>query len=152
MFNDNNGITRREILAGAGALAFAAVTKGVTEAAEHDHAHMAMANPNAEAIKAANECVAAGQACIAHCIEMFKAGDTSMAECNEAVQVSGKMCSTLAFLALTNSKHLKEFAKICIETCSDCEAACKKHEKTMPACAECAKACRKCIEACKKIA
>ncbi|MBF0472615.1 MAG: four-helix bundle copper-binding protein [Nitrospirae bacterium] len=150
MKTSQDGITRRDVLAGVGALAFAAVTKGVAEAGEHDHMHMA-ATPNAEVVKAANDCVDAGQACIAHCIEMFKSGDNSMAECNETVQVSGKMCNTLAFLALTNSKHLKDFAKICIETCSECEAACKKHEKMVSQCADCAKACRKCIEACKKI-
>ncbi|MBF0473607.1 MAG: four-helix bundle copper-binding protein [Nitrospirae bacterium] len=152
METDIKGITRREVLAGAGVAAFAAMTKGIAEAVEKGHEHMASTNSNAEVIKTANECVTAGQACIAHCIEMFKAGDTSMGECNESTQVAGKMCGTLAFLALTNSKHLKDLAKICIETCSECEAACKKHEKTIAQCASCAKACRNCIEACKKLA
>lgn len=151
MFNEGNGITRRDVLAGAGALAFAAITKGAAEAAEHGHEHKTAPNPNAEVIKSANECVEAGNACIAHCIEMFKAGDTTMGECNESVHIMTKMCETTAFLALTNSKHLKDIAKICIDICQECETACKKHEKAMPACAACAKSCRNCIETCKKL-
>jgi len=152
MFNKEE-ISRRDILAGAGALALAAITASPAFAEDDAHQHHhADANPNAEAIKTANECVAAGQACIAHCIEMIKGGDTSMGECNAAVHISVQMCQTLAILALNNSKLLKDFAKICIISCTDCEAACRKHEKTMAPCAACAKACRNCIETCKKLA
>ena len=152
MLNEKE-ISRRDILAGAGALALSAIATGSAFAATDAHKqHVAgAANPNADIIKAANECVTVGQACIAHCTEMFKAGDVSMAECNETIHISGQMCETLAILALNNSRLLKDFAKLCIESCTDCEAACKKHEKMIAQCAACAKACRKCIEACKKL-
>ncbi|KJR42954.1 hypothetical protein MCHI_001157 [Candidatus Magnetoovum chiemensis] len=150
--SNNNGITRREmIFAGAGAFALASSAGKVFAKDEHSHHDMNM-NKNGELVKAAFGCVTAGAACIAHCIETFKAGDITMAQCNAAVHEANKMCDTLAFLALTDSKQLKTFVKACIESCKACEAECNKHAEKVVQCKDCAAACKECIKVCETFA
>ena len=72
---------RRSFLSGAAAasLAFAATASAEEH---HHHAHGAVAaNPNDALIKATAECIAAGRACLAHCIRLLSEGDKSMADC-----------------------------------------------------------------------
>ncbi len=61
-------------------------------------------------------------------------------------------CTGLARLAALNSDHLPAYAKVCLEICKDCEAECRKHEKTHAICKACAESCKACIAECEKVA
>ena len=155
----SEGINRRELLVGVGALAVAA-SAGAAFAADkggHDK-HPADKQPAAAGKKddalvvAALDCLKKGEACIKHCLDTFAAGETMMAECAAKVQEMVVLCQGLSYLASYNSKHLKKYAAACIDVCIDCESACRKHAAHAAPCKDCADACLKCIEQCKKVA
>ena len=144
---------RRNILLGATAVATAAglgLSGKANAAMEHDHAHMhAIPAERQKIIDASLGCVKAGQACVQHCIDMFKMNDTSMAECADSVQEMLATCTAMSQMASYDSKHLKEFAAVCIKVCKDCKASCDKHADKHAACKACAESCADCISACK---
>jgi Cys-rich four helix bundle protein (predicted Tat secretion target) len=114
------------------------------------HAHHPMGD--AALLEAAHGCLAKGDACIAHCLMMFSSGDTSMADCAKTVRDMHAMMHGLAAAAASGSKHLAATAKVAMEYCKDCEAACRRHADKHPVCKECAEACAKTIAACQKAA
>lgn len=144
-------IDRRLVLtAGAGALAAnalmnaaACTTTGTAKAGE-DHHHHGQASGLAGV---AAECVAAGEACIAHCLVLLGEGDASLAPCAKAVNDMLAGCRATTTLAASNSQHLKLAAQLCIALCTTCETACQEHAAKHAECAACAKACRATIEA-----
>jgi len=142
--------SRRNLLLGATAVTAALASGASFASSEHEHHHHG-ANSNTDLIDAALDCVKKGEACNDHCIELVKSGDTSIAECLDTVSVMLPMCSTLSKLASAQSKHLAEFAKVCIAVCEDCEKECKKHEDKHAECKACMKSCGDCIKQCKKI-
>jgi Cys-rich four helix bundle protein (predicted Tat secretion target) len=155
-------ISRRQVLLGAGALAATAIA-GSAAAAEHQHEqqqqghdHQKMMRgaccPHDALIKAAHDCVRTGQVCLDHCIEMFKSGDTTLAECADKVTELVAMSTALASMAASNSPHLKALAGVCRGVCKDCEDECRKHEKDHEVCKTCADACADCIKACDQVA
>jgi Cys-rich four helix bundle protein (predicted Tat secretion target) len=154
----SEGINRRELLVGVGALAVAA-SAGAAFAADkggHDkHAadkHAAMAGKKDEGlVETSLDCLKKGEACIKHCLDTFAAGETMMAECAAKAQEMVVVCQGLSYLASYNSKHLKKYVAACIDVCTDCEAACRKHAEHAAPCKECADACLKCIEQCRKV-
>lgn len=115
--------------------------------AAHDHV---MGDP--ALLEAAHGCLAKGDACIAHCIMMLATGDTSMADCAKTVRDMHAMMQGLAAAAASGNRHLAATAKLAMEYCKDCEAACRKHEAKHTVCKECAEACAKTIAACQKVA
>lgn len=115
------------------------------------HQHMNMGTLNKALIKIANECAQHGDECIDHCIELFKTGDTSLANCADTVNEMIVMCRALAKMATYQSEDLKAVAKICISVCQRCVDECSKHEDKHPNCKACADSCRECIKECKKI-
>ena len=108
----------------------------------HRHGTFAMAAAN---------CQVAGDACIAHCLEMFATGDTSMAACAAAVNSMLAVCNMLGTLAASNSPHLKTAATLCLAVCTDCKRECDKHLKHAE-CKACADACETMIVEAKKLA
>ena len=107
--------------------------------------------PHQALIDAGLDCVNRGEVCADHCIEMLSDGDTSLKDCLRTVSAMLPMCATLARLAAQDAKRLKEFAKVCIDVCADCEAECKKHQDEHAVCKACAKSCATCIAECKKL-
>lgn len=146
--------TRRDLLKGAVA-ASAAIAAGSSSsvlASTNDHKHMHHSNPNSAVIDTALDCVKNGQACLDHCIELFKMGDISVANCADKVTEMLAMCTALSQMASYQSKHLASFAKVCAVVCKDCKKACDEHADKHQACKDCADSCKKCIEACERIA
>lgn len=138
---------RRNLLLGSVAVATALAAAPAFSAGGHEH-HAE--NPNAGLIDAALDCVKKGDVCQQHCIELVKAGDTSIADCLRTVVDMLPMCATLTKLASHQSVHLAALARVCIAVCEDCEKECRKHENKHAACKACAESCAACIEACKK--
>lgn len=154
----NAALRRRELLVGAGALAGVAVA-GAARAAEHgghqgQHGYSAgVANKkHPELVGAAYDCIAKGEACLSHCMETFRAGDTTMAECATSVETMLPVCEALAHLAVRDSKHLPALAGACAAVCEDCEKACREHAEHQPECKAAADACQKLAAAAKKLA
>ncbi|MGO9472508.1 MAG: four-helix bundle copper-binding protein [Rhodomicrobium sp.] len=149
-------MNRRELLGvaiGGASLAIAA-NKALAEEQEHmehmDHAAHAHLQ-NAKLSEAARNCVSAGDLCMTHCLVLFTKGDTTTAACANSVYQMGAMCEALARLASASSEFLPALAKVCHDTCLDCEKECRKHEKEHEICKACAEACKITAEECKKV-
>lgn len=100
--------------------------------------------------EAAYACIGKGQSCLAHCIGMLAAGDTTMAGCAPAVHDMHAVMQGLAAAAASGNRHLKDLARVAMEFCRDCEAECRKHADKHVVCKECAEACARTIAACQK--
>ena len=150
-------VGRRELLtrAGAAALLMGAGSAAAAEPEAHAHgkhyfdAKAAKAHP--ALVAAANDCVAKGQTCISHCLETFRLGDTTMADCASAVQEMLPVCTALGYLAAYDSRHLKDLARACIPVCETCEKECREHEEHQAECKDCADACALVIREAKKL-
>lgn len=118
---------------------------------KHDHSSHTK-NKNDHVIDAALSCLKDGQACVDHCFELLKSGNTSIAKCAETVTEMLVMCDGLAKMASYRSTHLKAFAKVCAAVCEDCKKECEKHADKHAECKKCADSCGDCIDACKNIA
>ena len=139
---------RRKFLRSAAVIA-ASATSATVLAAKETHQHH---QTNSSLVDVALDCVKNGEVCKDHCIRLIKDGDTSIADCLSAVNDMLPVCSALARLAITESKHLKDYAKVCIAICKDCEKACEEHKDMHTACKACMESCAQCIKECKKIA
>ncbi len=143
---EKNLLNRRNVLASAGALAVAASTNNfLTSTAQ------AESNKSKGVIDAALDCIKTGEACIEHCMALFKKGDTGTAGCADLVIESVAMCKALISLASYKSKHLEAFCEVCAKICSDCEKECRRHENHHEECKACADSCKACVEACKAL-
>jgi Cys-rich four helix bundle protein (predicted Tat secretion target) len=148
METKDSGIDRRAFLVGAAGVAALASTR-VAVAADDEHAgHTA---PNAKLSAAARECVQRGEECIAHCLTLFKSGNTEMAECAARVEELVITCNALGKLATLDSEHLATFASATSKICRSCETECRKHEKTHAICRDCAEACAACAKECEAV-
>ena len=139
-----DGISRRDFLAGAGAVASLAASGAAFGAASPMHDHATHAPQHPALLAAVNDCVAKGQSCIAHCLVSFKEGDTSLADCAAKVHEMDAVCKAFSYLLSANSTYLMDYAPICSEVCKDCEDECRKHEQHIE-CKACADACAKVI-------
>jgi Cys-rich four helix bundle protein (predicted Tat secretion target) len=113
--------------------------------------HSMHATKHKALIDTANACVAKGEVCVAHCIDLMKGGDTAMADCMKSVSIMMPMCAALVRLAALDAKRLKEFAAVCKDVCADCEAECKKHAEKHAVCKACMDSCTACIKECKAL-
>ncbi|MES9972489.1 MAG: four-helix bundle copper-binding protein [Candidatus Thiodiazotropha sp.] len=145
------GLSRRELLIGAGAAA--ALSSGITQAAEHmhhgDHAshrHEDHAPKHEDLVGAVNNCLDKGQRCISHCLVAFKEGDLTLADCAAKANEMLAICEGFSYLVTSNSGHIKAYAKICQAVCSECEDECRKHEDKHMECKACAEACAEVVE------
>jgi Cys-rich four helix bundle protein (predicted Tat secretion target) len=145
-------IDRRNLLLGAGALGLGtlAAAVGGSPFANLAYAEEQRKGGKREAmIDAIHGCVKTGEACLSHCLDSFKTGDTAMANCAASVTEMLAFCTAHGRMASLDSKYTKEMCQLAIKVCGDCEKECRKHEKHPP-CKACADACKKCIEECKK--
>lgn len=144
-------LTRRDLLKNvvAASVATAAMASGVASASSGHQHHQS--NPNTAIVDSALDCLKTGQACLDHCMQSFKKGDTTLADCADQVNELLAACTALSQMASYQSKHLVEFARVCSKVCNDCMKACEKHADKHAECKTCAKSCKDCIEACDKI-
>lgn len=101
---------------------------------------------------AALDCLAKGNACVAHCIRMLGAGETAMAGCARSSYDMTVAMEALAKLAASGSSHLPAYAKLAAEFCRDCVAECAKHADKHTVCKDCMDACTRTIAACQAVA
>lgn len=103
-------------------------------------------------IDAAMHCVAMGEACVPHCVELMANGDPSLGECLESVLVMMPMCTAVARAARFDASRFKAAAQLCGDICADCEAVCRKHAEHHAVCKACADACAAFVKEAKKLA
>ena len=113
------------------------------------HHDMSMMDPKLKSLyDASTDCVKKANLCLQHCIDQLSTGETTYAACAKSVREMLTYCRALSEAANQNSKHLKELAKITLETCQACETECRKH-KEHDVCLACADACAQCAIQCK---
>lgn len=149
--NDNNDVIdnldRRKLLASTAAVAASVAASGAFASAEHHHHKPA----HAGLVETALDCIKTGEACTAHCLKLVKNDDNSIADCLSSVSEMMPMCRALATLASTDSKHLYDFAQVCMAVCKDCEEECAVHKDMHPECKVCMESCTACIKECEKL-
>jgi len=142
---------RREAVMGTGLLALAGLATALAAAAEesphvhHGSGHKALAD-------AAGTCVATGQACLDHCIDLMGNGHKELAACAKSVTQLVSLCNALQNLANQDSKYLVKLASVTMEACHDCDEECKKHADKHEVCKRCGEACAACYKECKALA
>jgi len=145
---------RRNALIGGTALAAALGTMACTarnagaQHPGHDHA----GHGNDELADAAIDCIRRGNACLAHCIALLGAGDTSVAACATAVEAMKPAMDALAAIAATGNRRTADIARALVKLCEDCEAACRVHADKHPTCRACMESCQRMIAAVAKLA
>ena len=148
--DQKSGISRRDLLIGAGALGTVLAGGRALAADAPGHRHEDHAPRHDGLLNDVNACLDKGQRCIAHCLVSFREGDTTLAACASKVNEMEAICQAYSYLLAANSTYSKEFAKVCIAACSDCEDECRKHEGDHVECKECADACKKVAAMAKK--
>jgi Cys-rich four helix bundle protein (predicted Tat secretion target) len=91
--------------------------------------------------RAASDCVAAGEACLSHCLRTLQSGDTSMAEPSRKVHAMLAICRAVPALATSGSPHLGRLAALCRDTCQECHDVCARHAGHHAVCRVCTDAC-----------
>ena len=148
--DQESGLSRRDLLLGAGALG-TVLAGGLAFAGDQPgHRHEDHAPRHETLLNDVNACLDKGQRCIAHCLVSFREGDTTLAACAAKVHEMEAICQAYSYLLASNSSYSKEYAKVCIAACSDCEDECRKHEDKHVECKECAEACNKVVAMVKK--
>ena len=138
------GVGRRNLLLGAGvAVTTLALSEGASFATS--------LSGHGAVVDSTLECVKAGQACTNHCLELFKTGDTSMADCAAAVQQMHVICGAMSHLASLKSSFVPALARVCAEICRTCETECLKMAH-IPVCKACGEAAKHCAKECEKVA
>lgn len=134
----------------AGALA-AGASAAHAQTSSHDIHRVSEASPvYGELVTAASHCVATGNACLSHCLNMLAQGDRELAACARTVRDMLAACAALQELAAAESPHLKAFAQLVSQVCADCEAECHKHEQHT-VCRNCEQSCHDCKAACDRV-
>lgn len=156
---DRRSFVGSTAVASLAALPAAAMAAG-KESHQHHHgksvaravpASKSGANPFAPLMISAAECLTTAEVCLAHCLRQMEAGDTSMAQCAQAVSQMLALCRALHSLAAQQSSLTAAQANVAIEGCKLCAEACKPHAAHHAECKACHDACLRCLEACKKV-
>jgi Cys-rich four helix bundle protein (predicted Tat secretion target) len=144
-------MNRRDLLQSAGAITLAAVAESAFSADEHAHHHHDHGGGSKfkPLVSASSDCVATGEACVAHCLVLLGQGDKVMAACAQSVSQLIAVCGALEKLAAQQSKHTAALSKLALEVCGECEKECRKHESKHAECKACADSCAECIKQCK---
>jgi len=156
---------RRDVIAGLGlggvvilAGNAGAQTGGTAHSGHGDHvgsdaaAAAAASGRYAKLAESAGHCVAVGEPCLTHCLNLLATGDTGIAGCAKQVRQLIASCQALHELAAAESGYVPAFAKVVEMVCKDCEAECRKHEAHHAICRACAEACKSCAEECGRVA
>lgn len=138
-------MNRRQLLLGAGGLVLGATVGHPTDAEAADP-HAAHGAGSALADVAA-ECIAKGETCLQHCIELLAKGDATLKDCARTVVDMLAVNGALMKLAATRSTHTTAQAKLAVAVNELCEAECRKHAEKHAPCKACAEACAKTIAA-----
>lgn len=115
----------------------------------HQHSHI---DRQDKARTAVAQCITSGEACLAHCLELLGAGDTSLAECSKAVHDMLAICRAFGALASSGSPFLSKIVALCKEGCERCEKACDEHADKHEECGDCRDACGETIRVLKTMA
>lgn len=144
---------RREMLQSAAAFTLAAVAASASAADDHSH-HMGHGGGSKyqPLIAATGDCIAKGEACLAHCLMLLGDGDKAMADCAKSVNQMLALCGALQKLAAQGSTLTPALAKVALDACTACEKECKKHEGKHAECKACRESCTECIKQCKALA
>ena len=143
----DDGVSRRNMLLGMGAVASMAYAGSVSAASsEHDHSKHSTQLP--DLMDAVNNCTDKGRRCVSHCLVSFTEGDIELAECASKVMEMMAICDGFAYLVASNSSYIKEYSQVCERVCADCAKECKKHLEHKE-CSACADACDNVIDAIK---
>jgi Cys-rich four helix bundle protein (predicted Tat secretion target) len=152
MTTPQTSLDRRQLLSAGAALTLAATLSGELFAHDHnEHNHGTHPAPNAALVAATRDCIDKGQACLSHCLALFRAGDASVANCATSVSEMLPLSTALSQLAALGSVHINKLAAVCIDACQACEAECRKHADKHAPCQAMADACAACIKACKAL-
>ena len=146
-------LTRKKFLAGSAsaALAYSALSQ-ISAEGNQKMIHLPPLPKNIEnAIKNASDCVAKGDICKAHCVELMGKGSTDMYECMKSTSEMVALCQTFMVLAAQQSPLTKKLAAICITACENCKKECKKHAAHHQVCKDCADSCDECIKSMKNV-
>jgi len=148
-------MNRRELLKGVAAIiATASASQALAAEADHTgmhHDHEHKANKYQKLLDSASDCVLKAQVCLQHCLVKMGQGEKELAACAQSASLVITICGTLQQLAVADSKHLTQMAKLAMDICKDCEDECKKTDKH-PECKACGEACVACYKECKAIA
>ena len=142
---------RRDALMGTGLLALASLA-GAAKAATEENPHVHHGAHHKALADAAGTCVATGQACLDHCLDLMGNGHKELAACAKSVTQMLSLCSALQNLANQDSKYLVKLANVTLDACLDCEEECKKHADKHEACKRCGESCAACAKECKLLA
>ena len=143
------GISRRDVLLGIGAAAATMAYSGNAMAAMPGHNHSKHSAQQPKVLEATNNCTDKGTRCISHCLVAWTESDLELAACAKKVNEMNAVCGAFAKLLAANSGHLKAYARICKSVCKECAKECRKHDKHIE-CRECAKACETLVKAINK--
>jgi Cys-rich four helix bundle protein (predicted Tat secretion target) len=141
---------RREMFGALSAIALAGMAGNSFAEDEHAHHHPSGAK-YAALIAAAGDCVAKGDACLAHCLVLLGEGDKSLADCAKSVNQLLPLCGALQRLAAQGSSYTQALAKVALESCTECEKVCRKHAEKHAECKACMDSCAECIKQCKAV-
>jgi len=140
-------LDRRDLLRiGVGLVAFAGVAGAAEENASQPGATGSNEKQQALA-KAIAQCITAGDTCLDHCLTILGTGDTSLAECGKAVRNMLAVCNATQILVTGKPAYITPAVQLCIDACTDCERACRKHEDRHAICKACADACAATVKA-----
>ena len=146
-------LDRRNLILGMGAaaVAFAPLASAMEgdgqHHAKHDHSKHSPQQP--DVLDAVNGCIDKGQRCITHCLQLFREGNVSVADCAAKVHEMQAICEAFSYLLAANSTHIKTAAALCDGVCDECADECRKHDQHIE-CRECAEACETTIAAVRK--
>ena len=105
-------MNRRDAFLNSGAVLLAASSTAIfAQEMAHDHSHM-HGSPMQSLLAATSDCVAKGQACIAHCLVLLADGDKVMGDCAKSVSQTIALCQALASLAAQQSSLVPALAKV----------------------------------------
>ena len=145
-------MNRREMLRNVGIAAFStAAVSTINTAAFAQHEHHHAAGKHGALVSTSAECASAADTCVVHCEDLLAQGDKTLANCLKTSAQVEIVCGSLRRLAARNADLTPQMAAVALRACKDCEAECRKHEKTHAVCKACADACAACATECEKV-
>ena len=153
-------MNRRFAMNALGAATLAACARAAG-AAEHEHDHHRMHGAGGAAactmgrykalVAATSDCVAQGQACLAHCLRLLAGGNRSLGACATAVNQVLPLCAALQEIAGQESALTPKLAKVVLDAYTECADACKPHVEHHAECKACYDSCMECIKQCQAV-
>ncbi|MBQ0945240.1 hypothetical protein KAK07_18015 [Ideonella sp. 4Y16] len=142
-------LVRASLLLGATA---AATARAQTDHSHHDHGAPAPAAPKGQPapagfVSAYQACVAAANACIAHCQVLLAQGDKSLGACLRTALDTELTCGATLRAATLQSAYLGALAKTSVAAMQACIEACKPHAEHHAECKRCHDACVAAVQA-----